>query len=67
MPLAHFRHVHVCYVVIIFNLNVFKKHLTSNKQLHVFNISTSLNFVPWPHGAETNKACRMALRFEIFN
>src|SRR6218665_665820 len=65
MPLTHFRHVF--YMVIIFYLNVSKKHLTSNKQLQVFNISTSLNFVPWPYGAETNKAWIMALRFEIYH
>ena len=69
MPLAHFRHV--CYAVIAFSLNAFKKHLIglSNNLLHVhvFNISTSLNFVSWPHAAETNNACIRALRPEIFH
>jgi len=27
----------------------------------------SLNFVLWPHGVETNKVSKMALRFEIFH
>jgi len=27
---------------------------------------TSLNFVPWPDGTETNEASIVALRFEIF-
>jgi len=49
LPLALFRHV--CYIVIILHLNVLEEHLTSNKQLHVFNISTLLNFAPRPHGA----------------
>ena len=43
-----------------------KRHVTSNKQLHVGYL-TSLNFVPWPYGTETNGASIVVLHFEIFH